>query len=198
MHMGLGARERLLLGGSAFAALVGAHALTFFLAAPAHHERADLLHETGHGSWTSAFILAGAAFVAALVALANRWASPRDRTLPLGRLLRYAWTRLLPLQVFGFVTLECTERSFAHGSALSALSEPLVLGGIALQVLAALACGLLLVAFTRLVRRLRVARSRHQARPVVVSIAPTNVVVPRSAVRGAWDPRSPPLHPRSC
>ena len=198
MRTGLGARERVLLWGSAFAALVGAHALTFFLAAPDHHDRAELLHETGHGSWTSLFILAGAAFVAAIVALANHWASPRDRAVPLGHLIRFAWMRLVPLQVIGFIALECTERAVAHGSPLEALSEPLVLWGLALQVLAALACGLLLAAFTRLVRRLRAAGVRHGPRTAVEFAAPTDVIVPRSVARDAWSPRGPPPLPRSC
>jgi hypothetical protein len=199
MRTGLGARERAWLWGSAFAALVGAHALTFFLAAPDHHDRAELLHETGHGSWTSIFILAGAAFVAAIVALGNRWASPRDRAIPLPRLIRFAWKRLVPLQVAGFIALECTERAFAHGSPLEAISEPLVLWGLALQVLAALACGLLLAVFTRLVRRLRASGVRHEPAAAAAEFtAPTDVIVPRSVSRRAWSPRGPPLLPRSC
>ena len=198
MRTGLGARERIWLWASAFAALVGAHALTFWVAAPDHHDRAELLHETGHGSWTSLFVLAGAAFVAAIVALGNRWASPSDRAVPYGRLIRFAWKRLAPLQVAGFVALECTERAFAHGSPLEALSEPLVLWGLALQVLAALLCGLLLAAFTRLVRRLREAGARHERRTAVEFAAPSDFIVPRSVARRAWSPRGPPPLPRSC
>lgn len=198
MRSGLGARERVWLWGSAFAALVGAHALTFFLAAPGHHERAELLHETGHGSWTSTFVLAGAALVAALVALGCRWASPRDRAVPFGHLTRFAFKRLMPLQVVGFVALESVERSLAHGSPIEALSEPLVLWGVALQVLAALGCGLLLAAFTRLVRRLRATGVRLQPRPAAEFAARLDIIVPRSVSRRAWSPRGPPPLPHSC
>ena len=197
MRTGLGMRERGWLWGSAFAALVGAHALTYFLAAPAHHDRAELLHDTGHGSWTSVFILAGAALVAAIVALSNRWASPSDCAVPLGHLTRFAWKRLVPLQVIGFVALECAERSFAHGSPSEALSEPLVLWGLVIQVLAALGCGLFLAAFTRLVRKLRAAGRRHEKRTFVAPVALVDLVVPRSAARRSWNPRGPPLHPHS-
>jgi cytochrome bd-type quinol oxidase subunit 2 len=186
-------RERAALAGSAFAALVGAHALTYLLAAPAHHDRAELLHETGHGSWTSMFIVAGAALLAGVVALSNRWASPSDRDVPLGSLFRFAWRRLVPLQMFGFVGLEIAERAFAHGSPQVALTEPVVLLGLLLQLVSALLCGVLLVLFTRLVRKLRARRisPRATASP---HIAPSSRVhIPRSAARNAWNVRGPPV-----
>jgi hypothetical protein len=194
----LGARERGSLGGSAFAALVGAHALTYFVAAPSHHDRAELLHETGHGSWTSVFILAGAALVAALVALSNRWASPRDRDVPPARLLRFAWTRLVPFQILGFIALECAERAFAHGSLINAATEPVVLLGVGVQIVAAIGCGLLLVAFTRLVRRLRANGERLDTHAASTFLPPHDVVLPCSATGRAWNVRGPPLIPRSC
>ena len=191
-------RERAALAGSAFAAIVGAHALTYLLAAPGHDHRAELLRETGHGSWTNVFILAGAALIAALVALANRWASPRDRDAPPGRLLRIAWSRLVPLQIVGFIGLESAERIFAHGSPLEALTEPLVLWGIVVQAVAALVCGLLLVAFTHLVRRLRSCSARLTSESSTLDFIATQIFVLRSVSRRAWNVRGPPLSPRPC
>lgn len=191
-----GARERGWLGGTAFAGLIGAHALSYLIVAPGHHHREELLHATGHGNWTTLFLLAGAAFLAALVALSNTWASPRDRDLPLGRLYRCAWTRLVPLQVVGFVGMETLERSLGHGGALAPLSERAVLLGIVLQVVVAVVCGLLLVGFTRLVRLLR---TRSQKPRGQTSLLPGSSVVlaPDSVAGRPWNPRGPPLVFRS-
>ena len=192
-------RERLWLGGSAFAAVVGAHALTFFLAAPAHHDRADLLHETGHGSWTNMFILAGALFLGALVAFGSRWASPSDRDVRPTTLFTHAFKRLLPLQAVGFLALESAERLFEQSSALEALSEPIVWLGVAVQVVAALVCALLLVAFTRLVRR--ILRASTAFTPRAAAPQPRTPkrasLVPKSVASLAWNLRGPPPAPRS-
>ena len=187
-----GSRVRGWLGASAFSALVAAHALTYFLAAPDHHDRARLLHDTGHGSWTSTFILAGAALVAGLIVFAGRWASPADRDAPPRKLFAYASKRLVPMQIVGFLGLEGAERALDHASALSILSEPLILLGVVLQIVVAAGCALLLVAFTRLVRKLRGARARvsESAR---LSVGERRApYIPRSVARLAWNLRGPP------
>lgn len=190
-------RERAWLGGSAFAALVGAHALAYLFAAPDHHDRADLLHATGHGDWSNLFVFAGAALLASLVALGNRWASPTDRAVPTGRLLTHAWRRLLPLQVFGFIGLECAERALSGGSALAALGEIPVVLGIVLQIAAALVCAGLLAAFTRLVRRLRGTTAPKHVPVRTIHGSPRSPVFPRSIARSAWNLRGPPALLRS-
>lgn len=191
-----GARLRGWLGASAFAAIVAAHALTYLLAAPSHHDRAQLLHETGHGSWTSMFIVAGAALLGGLIAFAARWASP-DRPVSNRRLFSYAGKRLVPLQIAGFLVLECAERAFEHGSALSAVTEPLVLVGVFVQAVVALGCAFLLVAFTRLVRRLRTALVPAPSGDRILVPSHRSPHIPRSVARLAWNLRGPPLLPRS-
>jgi hypothetical protein len=197
MRPNLGARQRWWVGGSAFSGLIAAHALSYLVVAPDHHERSELLHATGHGNWDTLFVLAGALFIAGFFALSNLWASPTDRDVPLRRLYRYAWTRLVPLQIAGFVALEAGERLWSGGALSDLTGEPAFLLGVALQVVVAFACGLLLVAFTRLVRALRGASGTTRRREVPTVSPSSAVLIPTSPARSAWNSRGPPRLLRS-
>jgi hypothetical protein len=194
--MGLGLR-RVWLAGGAFAGLVVAHCLSYVAVAPEQHHRQDLLHSTGHGDWNNVWLLAGALFVAALIGFGGRWAAPNDRAVPLRNLYRYAWIRLVPAQVIGFMLLEGLERSSSDGSLADMWSEPVVLWGIVLQVVIALAGGFLLVGFTHLVRALRKASEPAHGRVPLQVPCSSAVLVPPSAASRAWNSRGPPTLLRS-
>jgi hypothetical protein len=195
MLRGTGVSRRVWIGGAALAGLVGAHMLGYLLAAPDHHERASLLHETGHSNWTNPLLFVGAIFIAALISFSQSWAGPRAESASVHRIVTRTAMRLLPVQAIGFVILEMTERAWSDGaSAFGVFGEKAVLFGLVLQVLTALVCALLLVVFSRIVRSLRKTSVKHAAEPAP-SATYSFVGVPTSIARCAWNLRGPPVSP---
>lgn len=116
----------MLIGGMAAAGVVATHLLTFFVAVPDGHHRADVLHRTGHVPFT---------FVAA--ALMGLVVGAAVRFLPLRRPV----AQLLAVQSAGWLLLEATER-LTHPGADWELG---IIGlGLVVQALVAVAGGLLL------------------------------------------------------
>lgn len=124
-----------LIGGMAAAGVVATHVLTFLVAAPDGHHRADLLDRTGHFSFT----LAAAALLGLAVAGVVRF-------LPLRRPVAH----LLVVQSAGWLALESFER-LAHRGADWELG--VIALGLVVQALVALAAGVLLKAVEEVLDR---------------------------------------------
>lgn len=117
------------------------HWLSYVVAAPDAHDRAELLAETGHGVWGPlALGTAMALFAAAATTLFLR--AIRTRCSVRGRLYNHA-PRLIALQCGLFVAVEALERvmSQAHGAAV--LAGGVIVLGLAVQALSA--CAILLI-----------------------------------------------------
>lgn len=168
---------RLWLGGLASAGVAFSHFLAFLVAKPDHADRSTLLAETGHSYWPYFIALALGALVAGLVGFAAErvWGRPPGDRPGLRRMYGFTATRLVLLQVLGFLYLEAGERLAVHGSFASLFDEPVVLIGLVVQVVVALAAAALLILFARAVDGLR-ALLRPLARP------PKEVVLPRGAL----------------
>jgi hypothetical protein len=182
---------RLWLGGLAAGGAALAHALAFAVVAPDPTQRGRLLDETGHVAWPVIVSVALAALVVALVRFAVGRIHQGDR-LPPGELWRLTAGRLMALQILGFVALEAVER-VASGHPLSQLlGEPVVLIGVAIQVLVALGAAALLVLLARLVDRL-IPRTLPRAPRVLGGPGAWEDLFPRPRlVAGPVNPRGPP------
>ncbi len=142
-------RMRLLLGGLAAAGVVASHVSAYAIAVPDAHDRAALLHETGHSNWWMAVAVALGLVVAGLASFAlNLFVRPGF--VPALRYKSVA-RRLCALQVVGFVTLETAERALSGGGIIQLTTEPAVLLGTVLQLATALLGAALLLLFRRFV-----------------------------------------------
>lgn len=191
--MALSVRTRLWLGGVAAGGAALSHVLAFMVAAPDPVRRGRLLDETGHAAWPVIVSVALAALVVALARFAVGRIHRSDRP-PAGALWRLAAVRLMALQTLGFVGLEAVER-LASGHALSRfLAEPVVLIGVALQILVALAAAALLVLLARLVDSLTdLLRALPRAPRALARPGPGAGILPRPRlVAGPANPRGPP------
>jgi hypothetical protein len=184
---------RLWLGGLAAGGAALAHVLAFVGAAPDPLRRGRLLEETGHAAWPAIVSVALAALVVALVRFAVGRIRQDDRLRP-GALWRLTAGRLMALQVLGFVALEAVER-LASGHALGqVLGEPVVLIGVALQVVVALGGAALLVLLARVVDRLtRLLHTLPRAPRALGQPGAWDGTLPRPRlVAGPLNPRGPP------
>ena len=124
-----------------------AHSVAYRLAAPDHHERAELLAATGHGylELEPLFLAGGLVLVVAgLFASVTQGIHDRPDSRPSVRLFT-----LMP--VLGFAVLEPVERLVAHGSVPAGVAlETTFLVGLALQFPFAVAA----FAFTHALHRL--------------------------------------------
>jgi hypothetical protein len=173
--------------------MIASHWLAYLLASPDPHSRAHLLQATGHGYWPSASWLAAGVAIAGLGSFIGGRIAPVVRKSR-GAIFRHALPRFLILQVGGFVALEFGERILAgHSVGMATLFESTLLIGLVVQVVAAVAASLLLVAIAFVVDRLfRVAPSRTRrtstTRPLVSLISAVRLV----PATGAHSLRGPP------
>ena len=140
---------RLWLGGLAAGGVAVAHLVAFLLVAPDPFRRQRLLESTGHGAWPLIVSLAMGALVVGLAGLAAR---PPAR--PGWRARGHVLGRLLLLQMTGFLLLEVVER-LGTGKGLTAVgelsSEPVIIIGLAAQLVSALVAVLLLSFLDRII-----------------------------------------------
>ena len=180
------------LAALGFAGIVAAHALSYVVAVPHATQRADVLHETGHGSWELHTLAAIALLIGGIAAFAQSWAVPGRPEIGGRALFASTALRLIGLQMSGFVLLEGIERASAHGAGLSFLTEAPVVLGLVLQVLVGLAGALLLVAVARVVRW-ALRRRMPSGRSPAPAYASTSRSVPARSLRvSAWNLRGPP------
>ncbi len=170
-------RMRLLLGGLAAAGVVASHVAAYAVAVPDAHDRAALLHETGHSNWWIAVAVALGLLVAGVASFALSLFSRAgaDSTLR----YRSVAARLCALQVVGFIALESAERALSGGGIIDIATEPAVLLGTVVQVAIALLGAALLLVFRRvvvaLVRWLSLpeeGRTPRQFAPIIRDLPP--------------------------
>ena len=139
--MRVGVRERVYLALLAFAGTLGAHSIAYWLVAPDPHHHASLLLSTGHGYWgvvtPLAMGLAVAGIAGALISRSRAAARFGDVA-----------GRATLLQLAAFLAMETIERA-SVGESLAVIEEPVVLVGLAVQTLIALAIAGLLLVLTR-------------------------------------------------
>jgi hypothetical protein len=184
---------RLWLGGLAAGGAALTHVLAFMVAAPDPVRRGRLLEETGHAAWPAIVSVALAALVVALARFAVGRIHRSDR-LPPGAVWRLTAGRLMVLQILGFVALEAVER-LASGHGLGQLlGEPVVIIGVALQILVALGSAALLVLLAHLVERLTgLLRTLPRAPRALGHPGAWDGILPRPRlVAGPVNPRGPP------
>lgn len=159
---------RLLIGALASAGVVLAHALAYWVVAPDPHIRHDLLENTGHRYWTILATVALGLLAAGLAHFLARRLSNPDGQSSL-RWASLAW-RLLLLQSGGFLALEYLERVGMHDALTNVFAEPVVLIGLALQLVAALAgAGLLCLLNKAIDRFVERGRPRDDV-PVILEL----------------------------
>ncbi|MGH2657107.1 MAG: hypothetical protein ACRDIZ_10510 [Actinomycetota bacterium] len=188
-------RTRLWLGGLAAAGVVVAHVLAYWLAAPNPVRREHLLEATGHGAWPILVALTLGALVASMAGFAA--GRVREARGAPAALIRGTVTRLVTLQVVGFILLEALERLAIGHDLTELLSEPVMAIGLGAQVVVALAGAILLVLFAHLVDRLVILLHPIPLAPrVLLPGDALDFSVPRSRFEtGAAVPRGPPGTP---
>jgi hypothetical protein len=139
--MRVGVRSRIYLALVAFAGTLAAHSIAYRIAAPEPHHHASLLLETGHGYWSFVTPLAVGLAVAGIAGALLGGDRSQQRFGGIA-------ARAVILQVVAFLVMETVERA-SIGGPLSVLQEPVVLIGLAVQVLVALALAGLLLVLTR-------------------------------------------------
>ncbi len=140
--MRVGVRERAYLALIAFAGTLAAHSMAYWLVAPDPHHHASLLLSTGHGYWGIVTPVAMGLAVAGIAgALISRSEAPSRFGSVAGR--------AVALQLVAFLSMETIERA-AVGGSLAVIKEPVVLVGLMVQMLIALAIAGLLLVLTRL------------------------------------------------
>lgn len=195
MRAGSQTRTPLWLSGVAMAGVVFAHVAAYFIAAPDGHSRALLLHSSGDRYWAVVVALALGALVASLVCVTVRATqAPRDRSPGTRPLFIFTVRRLVLLQVSGFVLLEAFERLPFGADLGRVFLEPVLLIGIALQVLSAVVLAGFLVLFARTLERLCSPSTRPRFGGDPRFRLATSIFPPRFLVAtGGATPRGPPI-----
>ncbi|HUP86723.1 MAG TPA: hypothetical protein VM143_13750 [Acidimicrobiales bacterium] len=161
------------LAGGRLAALgtagaVVAHMLAYAVAEPDGHQRASLLHDTGHAYWHAAIaaaVVAGSfSLVSHAVAQFREARGYRRSAETIGR----AGVRLAVFQVAVYAIMEFAERAAAHEPVARLFAHHIFVIGVALQVLVAAT----LVQLLRLVGRAAVAVAKRLAVPRLPRRAP--------------------------
>jgi hypothetical protein len=168
----VGVRPRVYLALVAFAGTLAAHSIAYRVAAPEPHHHASLLLETGHGYWS---VVTPFAVALAVAGIAGALVASNGSTQRFGGIA----ARAVVFQVVAFLVMETIERASVGGS-LAVLEEPVVLIGLAIQLLAALALAGLLVVLTRALD----SSTRSSA-------APLHPPVPRSSFESDSDFAAP-------
>lgn len=141
MRTSVGGRERIYLALLGFAGTLAAHSIAYWLVAPDPHHHASLLLSTGHGYWGVVTPLAMGLAVAGIAgALISRSGAPAR--------FSFVAARAVALQLVAFLAMETIERATVGGS-LAVIQEPVVLVGLVVQMLIALAIAGLLIVLTR-------------------------------------------------
>lgn len=175
---------------AAFGTIVG-HVIAYFVLAPDDHARAELLRDTGHGPWVLVTPFALGALVAGMFGWIRRQLHEAPEIGGRRAALLYAISRLGLVQCCGFLVLEVTERALS-GHSVHVDELPIVLTGLVVQVLIAVALGLVLVAVGDLVERLfRSNPAQEPASPACVLYADL-FRASRSLARGPRTLRGPP------
>jgi hypothetical protein len=141
MRKSIGARGRVYVALLAFAGTLAAHSIAYWLVASDPHHHASLLLSTGHGYWgvvtPLAMGLSVAGIAGSLISSSSSVARFGDVAL-----------RAVALQLVAFLIMETIERATVGGS-LVVIKEPVVLVGLVVQLMVALAIAGLLLVFTR-------------------------------------------------
>ncbi|MBI4260457.1 MAG: hypothetical protein HY658_07810, partial [Actinobacteria bacterium] len=141
--------------GLAWGGVVLGHLVAYLLASPDPAARAAHLSATGHGGFHTLVMAVAGALPVALALVAARAVRPGGEPPSRGATAIV----LLSLQVPGFALVESVER----GSVALALADPVVLGGLAVQVVLALLGAVASTAFERAVGE--VARALRSVPP---------------------------------
>jgi hypothetical protein len=178
----------LALGG-----LLAGHAISYLVAAPDPHARAELLAQTGHSQHGWFETLALAAVFASVVGVASHWLRVRCGTASPAVSRVHVAGLLWALQTTGFVALETWERGHGLAGAADLLHEPAFLIGLLAQALVAVVATAIVVlvqATVAALLRLFVDLSGDTDVPAFPLGRP-----PRargSVARRAWNLRGPP------
>lgn len=141
MRTTIGVRERIYVALLGFAGTLAAHSIAYWMIAPDPHHHASLLLSTGHGYWGVVTPLAIGLSVAGIAG------SLISSSGPVARFGDVA-LRAVALQLLAFLLMETIERATVGGS-LVVIKEPVVLVGLVVQVLIALAIAGVLLVLTR-------------------------------------------------
>jgi hypothetical protein len=175
-------------GGIAGAGVLVTHWLSYRLAVPHAHHRADVLHDSGHAHWPVLSVVGLALFtVAALRLCAHGW---RGRPMP-G--LRATALRLAALQAVGWTAVEVGERALS-GRLATLDDNAVLLLGLGVQLAVAVVAAVLVRLTVRVLSAwaaARAARPRRVVRPVAL---PAGAGGPRLVLTlaGAGGLRGPP------
>jgi hypothetical protein len=180
--------------GIAAAGLTLGHWLAYALAAPGAHEREELLHAAGHGYLAFATQLA---VLAGTLGLAGLFLARVRQQEGEGSFARDV-VRLAAVQAGAFVAMEVGERLLS-GASLHDLSHgPLLVIGLAVQLLVAIAGAALL----RLTDRGAAAAHGLRSNVAPLPASPPTIVVPVAACSppprpslGRFRSRAPPFTP---
>ena len=184
-------KARLILAGLAGLGVLLGHGAAYVLATPHEHARSDVLHASGHGSFTPALAL----LMAVVIACVGEVVIKRARISSSENLFRRIGpvaARLATLQLATFMGLEIAERVIAGAGAAAVLDAPAVWLGMLAQLLIALGAAVVLVPLARFVRRIR--RAAHLPRfGTLPSFPVSTLVFPRRLLAvGGVGLRGPP------
>lgn len=174
------------IGLLSIAGMAAGHYLTYLLAAPHQHSRAELLRDTGHVGESPFLILGVSALLAACISvLVGHREQIRTRLLA-------TVVRLSVLQVAAFMALELVERVRVGADIGQAALDPLVWLGVVVQLFVAVAGAFIL----RALRSAAVDGASRPPLPVSFEVAlcvGDGGVRPTSGIRRSWEARGPPL-----
>ena len=161
MHHVAGPYVRAALGGLAATAVVTAHGFAHELAPDPLGSRPALLDEKSPLLWSLMVALALGTLVVGFALLFLRQLRIATPILNAARLYPRTALRLAGFQVLAFVSLEAVEMWLEGASLLALPSEPIVVIGSLLQLLAALAGAALFVVFARTLEQFNKWRMRR-------------------------------------
>lgn len=176
---------------SGISGVVLAHVVAYVLAFSDAHQRALVLHETGHGYFSIAPWIAAGAGTVALARVAIRAASAPDGQRSWS--IVPGWRPLALWQGALFLSVETTERLVARAPLSEMVHGHEVLLGLAVQLLLAGAVVVALRLTERLSARIAVALRRRPRRVgATIPLRPAQLGVPRPLRRTATQSRAPP------
>jgi hypothetical protein len=183
------------LAGMAIVGVALGHWLSYLLAIPDAHLRAEVLAQSGHGYWTvavKAAMVFGCVGVGTLLLRhlnAHMRGEPSIEDRPAAVALRLAL-----LQVAAFVAMEAVERTIAGEPVSQVFRHHIFLFGVALQVAVACLGTFVLLWFSRFAAKacLAIAAPRFDRSPTVQAVPGTAVALPRRPLGGGTGLRSPP------
>jgi hypothetical protein len=183
------------LAGMAVVGVVLGHWLSYLLAVPDAHLRAEVLAQSGHGYW---MVAVKAAVVFGCVALGTvllRHVSARLCGEPMveDRPAAVAM-RLALLQIVAFVTMEAVERSIVGESVTQMFGHHIFVFGVALQIAVACLGAFVLLWFGRLAAKVCqvMTAPRFDRSPTVFALPVLAVALPPGLLDGGPGLRGPP------